>query len=517
MKKIKLISLASTAAVLAAFVPVITTSCSSKDNSKIAKYSRVYSSVPQVTFVDSNESSSDTVDFTPIFVNMDDQEFSPSVKWKYTVEKINFEGVSGDDDCVDFSFDNGKLTINYTGDSGKPITRIVEYIVTVSANTIDSDLKGKAVGSADVTVRVIPQNTNILIQNGKQIEIDSSVKLSDFCWKNNQIVLPTSQSSPLTINSNQNYTIQEVLLNTFADDDNKALPDDFLSQCEKLHFLYFGKENSGYTSIGDNFLRYCEELPTFDFGCFNEITKVGADFLRNCIALKYVDYTSDKEVVLESIGSDFMIYCESLQALDFSFLSKTSTIDTIPDSFLDGCSNLGTVKLRGFEKVKTIGNSFMHFCSSFTNFDWSDDDSFVYVEKIGDAFMTGCVDLFSYDLSFLNDLTEVGNYFLSECYTLTDIKLPPNLTTIGAFFLSDSNFGLTTLDMTGLKSLTSIGINFLDNCYELKTLKLPTQCEPALDGWGRKLDKLNTINCGNKLEYYKNANIWKQKAELMVA
>ena len=52
--------------------------------------------------------------------------------------------------------------------------------------------------------------------------------------------------------------------------------------------------------------------------------------------------------------------------------------------------------------------------------------------------MKKCYSLSSINLSNLISLTSLGDYFMNNCYHLTDIILPPNLRLLKSFFLKHS-------------------------------------------------------------------------------
>jgi hypothetical protein len=71
----------------------------------------------------------------------------------------------------------------------------------------------------------------------------------------------------------------------------------------------------------------------------------------------------------------------------------------------------------------------------------------------------------------LNDVTTIGDEFLSSCYGLTSLDLSPltSVSSIGDYFLY-ACYGLTSLDLSPLTNVTTIGSNFLTDCYNLNSV-----------------------------------------------
>jgi hypothetical protein len=84
-------------------------------------------------------------------------------------------------------------------------------------------------------------------------------------------------------------------------------------------------------------------------------------------------------------------------------------------------------------------------------------------------------------LNTQNNLTQIGQGFLSGCTGLQTVDLSPlyNLTQIGQGFLSECT-GLQTVDFSPLYNLTKIGQGFLFGCTGLQTITVANEKQKAL-------------------------------------
>ena len=86
--------------------------------------------------------------------------------------------------------------------------------------------------------------------------------------------------------------------------------------------------------------------------------------------------------------------------------------------------------------------------------------------------MNNCINLSEIDLTNLVYLNSISDMFLYNCKTITSVKLPSNITSIGYGFINGCE-KLLEIDLSTLKNLTSIDdYNFLYGSYNLQTIIL---------------------------------------------
>lgn len=131
------------------------------------------------------------------------------------------------------------------------------------------------------------------------------------------------------------------------------------------------------------------------------------------------------------------------------------------------------------------------------------------VEEIGDNFR---IDNLTY-FRFVNDfVVEDENDYSNSV---------PILKKIGNKFLYNSSL-LYALDLSIFTNIETIGNNFLENTPNITLLKLPYiknliyGKDISLESWGNNaLNNSCVIYCGICDDYYKNADVWKNKSSLM--
>lgn len=174
-----------------------------------------------------------------------------------------------------------------------------------------------------------------------------------------------------------------------------------------INEIHFGDSYVDVTTIGDNFLRNCENLVTLDINKLTNITSIGNFFLYNCKSLATIDLTVLSNVT--SIGNYFLSICNSLTSID---LSPLSNVTTIGDNFLSLCYSLLSIDFTPLSNVTTIGGYFLMNCEELT----------------------------TVDLSSLTNLTSIGTYFLMYCSKLTTLIMgaitPPTLG-VSAFYITN--------------------------------------------------------------------------------
>ena len=148
-------------------------------------------------------------------------------------------------------------------------------------------------------------------------------------------------------------------------------------------------------------------------------------------------------------------------------LLQAEVATVIPNQFLEDTS-LTTLDLSAVSCVTEIGDYFLAGCSTLTSVNLS---GLCNVTRIGEEFLSG-TGLTVLDLSPLSRITRIGERFLVSCARLTALDLTPlsNVTHIDEDFLSDCE-SLTELDLSPLRHVTEVGY-FLTGCRSLTKLDL---------------------------------------------
>ena len=161
---------------------------------------------------------------------------------------------------------------------------------------------------------------------------------------------------------------------------------------------------------------------------------------------------------LETV-EDPVVACLLLQA-------EVATV--IPNRFL-AYTTLTTLDLSAVSCVTEIGDYFLGECATLTSINLS---GLCNVTRIGESFLSG-TGLTELDLSPLSRIAHIDAYFLLGCRSLTELDLSPlcNVTDIRRCFLSNCE-SLTALNMSPLRNVTTVGGWFLKGCSGLTELDL---------------------------------------------
>ena len=229
-------------------------------------------------------------------------------------------------------------------------------------------------------------------------------------------------------------------------------------------------------SVGYSFASCCESLTDMDLSGLSGVESIGKDFLGNCKSLKTIDLSP--LVNLRHLNDYSMSGCSKLTSIDMNL----PLLENIPDGFLYVCSGtnntLTSIDLSGLQSLRTIGNFFLTNHVVLTELDLS---MLVSVKSIGDGFLRGCTSLKFINLSGLTNTTSLGNDFLSDCVSLEEVDLSKmtSLTDVGESFLADCS-KLTTVSFDGLSSLRKMGKYGLAGCTQLTAVdltSLPDDCD----------------------------------------
>eukprot|EP01060_Flectonema_neradi_P014019 TRINITY_DN20733_c0_g1_i1.p1 TRINITY_DN20733_c0_g1~~TRINITY_DN20733_c0_g1_i1.p1 ORF type:complete len:506 (+),score=73.22 TRINITY_DN20733_c0_g1_i1:49-1518(+) len=139
----------------------------------------------------------------------------------------------------------------------------------------------------------------------------------------------------------------------------------------------------------------------------------------------------------------------------------------IGDDFLMGCSNIRTVDLSCLQHVARIGNRFMVECTSLTNVHIPCE-----IKVLGSQFLSSCSSLEIANVFPLRKVTAIGDSFLAYCESLkvvSNISCLRDVKSIGNSFMSGC-CSLASVDISCFTNVNKIGSLFLQGCKLLEAL-----------------------------------------------
>ena len=156
-----------------------------------------------------------------------------------------------------------------------------------------------------------------------------------------------------------------------------------------------------------------------------------------------------------------------------NFEYKNNELIKLLDLTISMDTNITGIDLSPLNKVTTIGDWFLSGCQKLREINLSPLNK---VTRIGCNFMQRCGELQEINLSPLNQVTTIESWFMSYCYTLKTIDLSPlnKVTKINYGFLLGCA-GLQYVDLSKLNELTQIDDDFLFACNNLVKI----YCAPA--------------------------------------
>ena len=331
---------------------------------------------------------------------------------------------SGKVDNVEWSYDDGVLTISGTGcildgpwkTFSDSITRIViEAGITAIGNSAFSCCSRLA---------------NVTISDSVTVIGDSA--FSD-CTSLTNITIPSSVTS---------------------------IGNDVFWRCEALKSVTIP---SGVTTIGDRAFEYCHALDSIAIP--DSVTAIGDDAFSNCGSLTDINYS----------GTD-----EQWNAIDIGEGNNWLTRDF---SGICGGEGDGTnLKWQFDDGVLTISGN-----GSMTNVTerapWAAFTDFIIRVEIADGVTTignlafwRCFELTS--VSIPNSVITIGEKAFLRCISLTDVIIPDSVTTIGEYAFKDCSF----TDLTIPSSVKTMGICAFEGCGYLENVTILDGVE-AISDW----------------------------------
>ena len=141
---------------------------------------------------------------------------------------------------------------------------------------------------------------------------------------------------------------------------------------------------STVTSIGDGFLCECESVTEINISGLRNVINIGDDFIRRCTVLEQIDLSSLIEV--KHLGNGFLCECELLRSISND--GGLKKVETIGSDYLRACKSLESVDISCFEIVTEIGHHCMYQCEDLKFL--TKENGFKELKKVGSHLLMGC-------------------------------------------------------------------------------------------------------------------------------
>ncbi len=230
---------------------------------------------------------------------------------------------------------------------------------------------------------------------------------------------------------------------------------------------------AGATSFsGWRIFEGCPNLTTVSIP--GSMAKVAHSMFNECHALTTVNFGSG----VTGIGDMAFGNCTALESI-----TLPDTLNSIGNSSFKGCSNLTSIHIPG--NNTTVGDSAFEFCTNLRQATFANGvielglTSFAYCTNLlSIAFPPSLMSPGAYtfrqcfaltNVTINAPLTSLPNGIFQACTSLANLAIPETVTAIGQSALS----GLPVYNLTLPKNLTSIGRKALANCFNLSHLIIP--------------------------------------------
>ena len=507
MKKLKLISMLSSVAVVATAVPVVATSCSKDDEMKIN-----LSQIPSTLSISENPIYY-TIDVTKDDKLVEIQEANvytdnPAVM---TAQWFGYEYTSNTRNVLAlYPKMQGfvKLSVTVYDTSGNKAEKSIDITITpevTKLNTIQF-LKDGTIATMQTTDAIDP---NVLCAQYDETKSEYFIELSD----------------DETNNTYKVYTKDIVNVNI-----NNAIPtttigDNFLCGCSKLKdsdLKLYGLKN--IEEVGSNFLNGCSLLEELDLSFLTKLETIGNNFLNNDNSLKRVwlpvleskDIPELNDGKTEQQGTSYLkdstqlhaLYCGSMELankykdanwgeITHTSISKTialSDIMFIAPNYIYYYSEAEQTnkitQLKDDIPLYMFRNDDVKQENHYFNFPTVNGDDKLHVKaadiqglylgaasdnKINSDFLAFCTNLTYVNFEGLTEVTEINDFFMHNDAKLQRIDGLNNMTKvkrIGGDFLTGCS-SVKTVDLGHMAKLELIELNFLTRCTSVTSLFIP--------------------------------------------
>lgn len=239
---------------------------------------------------------------------------------------------------------------------------------------------------------------------------------------------------------------------------------------------------STLTTLGDMAFSYCAAIESINFPA--SLRTIPKNTCYSCKSLSKVTIAEG----IESINENAFGECESLTSIQLpstlnefigggqftntglSKLDLPANIKELPASLFSGCKNLTSFVVP--DHIISVGNYAFSNCSSLEIIILPD-----HITEIPEGFVQGtAIKTFKCPKS----LKTVGKYAFRDCYTLSDITFNDELVEIGQYAFWDCK-SLTELKMPN--SVKTFGTSIVNGCTTLEKFYFPPQINYRFDGY----------------------------------
>ena len=224
----------------------------------------------------------------------------------------------------------------------------------------------------------------------------------------------------------------------------------------------FGGSSGSYT------FAYCPNLKSLTLGA--SMTATPWYFIRGSLALEELNMQEGLEVIDTMFGDP---YCSVISGYSLKSVNVPSTVYMFYFGFY-GLDSVETVTFAEGSMLDTLDSGSFMYCTSLKTV----ENIPASLAILGDSIFYGCESLESLDLS-ATAVAEIWDHTFAYTSSLTEVKLPENLTTIGdrAFYES----GITTVYIPA--SVEILGLEVFTNATRLKTVTFDKDSKiTVLDG-----------------------------------
>lgn len=329
----------------------------------------------------------------------------------------------------------------------------------------------------------IPDGTTILCAEWEEFYLgyryDNENKLAYLCAVYGDPIEITIPSK--IIKNGADYTV--VGIDPFAFYDNYVYNSDDYNggvPCKNLSNIILPNTISVINNFAFADLENLVEISNFNL--IDEISSINTGVFRNCESL--VNITLPTNIL--SVYPNAFYNCYYFNSIDFSNITYIGA-----NAFL-GCMSLQNLNLSNINNIET--GAFKQ-CTGISSIFIGENVS-LSLDKIFDAGTLNNLKVFKISEQNIN-ITEIPDYFLANCYELSDVQLN-NIISFGKGAFEDCN-DLSSIDFSD--SLNYIG----DNCFSntsLQTVDIPSAVSYIGENAFYMCEDLSAINVDDNNPYY---------------
>ena len=217
-------------------------------------------------------------------------------------------------------------------------------------------------------------------------------------------------------------------------------------------------DGSKLKTIGANAFSLCSNLQVFNFP--TSLETIGKNAFRNCTSLQKADFSNHFNLTL--IDESAFENCISMISILFPEQTETSSnLISIGKRAFYNSSHVQTLALG--DCIKEIGESCFQYCSAIEIIEIPKT-----CQTIDQSAFSNCESLKECRFSEKSPIEELSSFLFNNCYQLSEIKFPPQLTVIGSYSLANTSI----TNFTVPSSVKKLAYASLQNCQKLTTLTI---------------------------------------------